>query len=94
MTKIKTIPKGARSQGWMGPPSLSGYTIQADVFGAEKDEKMPDIGLIGQRYTLDMMGASQAAADSHLDDRTADGTDGPVQVATEYLVHAQVPDRR
>ena len=59
MTKIKTIPKGARSQGWMGPQELSGYTIQADVYGAIKDDKLPDIGLIGQRYTFDMMGASQ-----------------------------------
>lgn len=59
MTKIKTIPKGARSQGWMGPPTLANYTIQADVYGAIKDDKQPDIGLIGQRYTLDMMGASQ-----------------------------------
>lgn len=59
MTKIKTIPKGARSQGWMGHPDFSNYTIQADVYGAEKDGKMPDIGLVGQRYTLDLMGASQ-----------------------------------
>ncbi len=59
MTKIKTIPKGARSQGWMGHPDLANYTIQADVYGAEKDSKQPDIGLVGQRYTLDMMGASQ-----------------------------------
>jgi len=59
MCKIKTIPKGARSQGWMGLPSLSNYTIQADVYGATKDDKQPDIGLIAQRYTFDMMGASQ-----------------------------------
>ena len=59
MTKIKTIPKGARSQSWIGYTSLSNYTIQADVMGAIKDDKMPDIGLIGQRYTLDMMGANQ-----------------------------------
>lgn len=59
MTKIKTIPKGARSQSWMGFPDLTNYTIQADVMGAKKDDKMPDIGLIGQRYTLDMMGANQ-----------------------------------
>ncbi|MBM81031.1 MAG: pyrrolo-quinoline quinone [Planctomycetaceae bacterium] len=59
MVKIKTIPKGTRSQSWMGHPNFKNYTIQADVMGATKDGKMPDIGLIGQRYTLDMMGASQ-----------------------------------
>ncbi len=59
MVKIKTIPKGTRSQSWMGHTDFHDYTIQADVLGAEKNGKVPDIGLIGQRYTLDMMGASQ-----------------------------------
>ena len=98
IAKITTIPKGTRSQSWMGPTNLHDYTIQADVRGSmvfinvpaagvakagdekEKDEagtaagagpgpmgrqrmakegKMPDIGLIAQRYTLDLMGASQ-----------------------------------
>jgi outer membrane protein assembly factor BamB len=103
IAKITTIPKGTRSQSWMGPTNLHDYAIQADVRGSiafidaraaaevatgddkEKDEagsaatgdasadkkadgapaktekvgKMPDIGLIAQRYTLDLMGASQ-----------------------------------
>jgi len=59
MVKIKTIPKGTRSQSWMGHTYFNNYTIQADVMGARKDGKLPDMGLIGQRYTLDMMGASQ-----------------------------------
>ena len=105
IAKITTIPKGTRSQSWMGPTNLHDYSIQADVRGSivfidvplateaaaaggdgdkEKDEagsavkdgaaadssaggpgktervgKMPDIGLIAQRYTFDLMGASQ-----------------------------------
>jgi outer membrane protein assembly factor BamB len=59
MTKITTIPKGTRSQCWMGPPKFHDYTIQADVRGAIRDGKRPDIGLIAQRYTLDMMGVKQ-----------------------------------
>jgi len=59
MVKIKTIPKGQRSQGWMGHPDFSNYTIQADVLGAQKKNKMPDIGLAGQRYVIDLMGAKQ-----------------------------------
>ncbi|MEQ8790894.1 MAG: PQQ-binding-like beta-propeller repeat protein [Pirellulaceae bacterium] len=59
LVKISTIPKGTRSQSWMGPVDLSDYTIQADVRGAEQDGKMPDIGLIAQRYTLDLMGEHQ-----------------------------------
>lgn len=57
--KITTIPKGARSRCWFGHSDLHDYTIQADVRGQLKNDKMPDIGLIAQGYTLDMQGASQ-----------------------------------
>lgn len=67
MCKITTIPLGTRSQGWMGHPSSKNYVIQADVManrpevaqGADPNSKMPDIGVINQRYRLDLMGASQ-----------------------------------
>ncbi len=59
MLKITTIPKGMRSQGFMGVVDLHDYTIEADVYAADKAGRLPDIGLIGQRYTLDLMGASQ-----------------------------------
>jgi outer membrane protein assembly factor BamB len=59
MVKITTIPKGTRSQCWMGPPKFHDYTIQADVRGTIRDGKQPDIGLIAQRYTLDLMGVKQ-----------------------------------
>jgi hypothetical protein len=93
LVKITTIPKGTRSQGWIGPIGLHDYVVRADVrareTGVEKPgspasdtppgaatdadafarkfgnpaalekARMPDIGLVAQRYTLDMMGASQ-----------------------------------
>jgi outer membrane protein assembly factor BamB len=59
IVKVTTIPKGSRSQSWMGPTDLHDYTVQADVQGRESNKKTPDIGLIAQRYTLDLMGASQ-----------------------------------
>ena len=59
MLKIRTIPLGTKSQGWMGQTDLHDYTIQADVMGLARGDKIPDIGIIGQRYTFDMMGASQ-----------------------------------
>ena len=43
----------------MGQDDLSDYTIQADMQGRVKDGKMPDIGLICQRYTMELKGASQ-----------------------------------
>lgn len=59
IVKITTIPKGTRSQSWMGQTDMHDYTISADVRGSIKDNKLPDIGLIAQRYTFDMMGESQ-----------------------------------
>ena len=59
MVKITTIPKGTRSRCWFGHSDLSNYTIQADVKGNRTNDKMPDIGLIAQGYTLDLQGNSQ-----------------------------------
>jgi len=69
MLKISTIPLGTRSQGWMGHANMANYTVQADVSAADVSpedavltdaaSKMPDAGVIAQRYTLDLMGASQ-----------------------------------
>ena len=60
LVKVTTIPKGTRSQSWMGPTDLHDYTIQSDVKGDIKNEKMPDMGVINQRYTLSLQGAAQA----------------------------------
>ncbi len=98
LVKVTTIPKGTRSQGWIGPIGLHDYCVKADfraqetgvekpgspasdaqkstsasdadafgkafskAFGnpaALEKARMPDMGLIAQRYTLDLMGASQ-----------------------------------
>lgn len=63
MVKVTTIPKGTRSQSWMGPVDLHDYTVQAEIRGSKKETlegfKMPDAGVIAQRYTLDLMGNSQ-----------------------------------
>ncbi|HLJ10413.1 MAG TPA: pyrrolo-quinoline quinone, partial [Planctomycetaceae bacterium] len=59
MCKISTIPKGTRSQGWMGHTFLHDYTIQADLKGTSRHGKLPSMGLIDQRYTLALEGAAQ-----------------------------------
>lgn len=58
-TKITTIPKGTRSFGTMGRPDLSNYTIQSDVNVAQRNGKIGDVGVIAQRYRLDLMGQAQ-----------------------------------
>ncbi|HEY2291036.1 MAG TPA: PQQ-binding-like beta-propeller repeat protein [Thermoanaerobaculia bacterium] len=54
------VPVGLdRSDVFLGPPTLSGYTIQADLRGAANGYKKPDMGLIDCGYTLDLMGGHQ-----------------------------------
>jgi hypothetical protein len=59
MLKISTIPRGARSQSWFGQTDLHDYTIQSDVCGATRNGRLPDVGVIGQRYSMVLMGDSQ-----------------------------------
>jgi hypothetical protein len=59
LVKITTIPRGTRSQCWFGPWDLHDYTVQADMKGTIKNGKMPDMGLVNQRYTLDVMGSTK-----------------------------------
>ncbi len=47
-----------RSDIFLGPGQMKGYTIQADILGTKK-RQLPDIGLNAYRYTLDLMGVSQ-----------------------------------
>ncbi len=96
MCKISTIPKGTRSQGWMGQPSLHDYTIQADVRAAVRNEKIPSMGVINERYTLALEGASQELQIrswvSRLDLRFAKTI--PFPWKSRRLVHDEVSQRK
>lgn len=59
LVKISTIPKGTRSQSWMGWTDLHDYTVQADFFPTRKNDDKPDLGLINQRYTLALMASNE-----------------------------------
>jgi outer membrane protein assembly factor BamB len=62
LVKISTIPKGTRSQGFIGLPKMHDYTVQAEVYALDTKNnvpttKLPDMGIVNQRYTLAMNGA-------------------------------------
>ena len=44
-------PPLARAIAYMTMPEATGYTIQADVMGVEVREKLPDAGVVANRYT-------------------------------------------
>jgi outer membrane protein assembly factor BamB len=43
----------------IGPPSLSGYTVEGDLLFTRQGRRAGDLGLINQGYTLDVMGKKQ-----------------------------------
>jgi hypothetical protein len=48
-----------RATVYIGPASLSGYTVECDLKATKKGRRMPDIGLIDGGYTLDLQGNHQ-----------------------------------
>ena len=48
-----------RSNVYIGPPSMKNYTVQVDLLGTKPKRNMPDMGLIANRYTLEMQGNHQ-----------------------------------
>ena len=48
-----------RASVMIGPPTLSGYTVEGDVMFTKQGRRAGDLGLIDQGYTLDLMGKKQ-----------------------------------
>ena len=48
-----------RARVYMGPPTLSGYTVSADVLAKERRRQLGNAGLVAQRYQLVLMGSHQ-----------------------------------
>ena len=48
-----------RATAFIGPASMHGYTIEADLRATRKGRRMPDLGLMNGGYTLDLQGNHQ-----------------------------------
>ena len=48
-----------RGRTFIGPPTWSNYTFQADVRSNERRRQMADVGITAQRYTLVLYGTAQ-----------------------------------
>jgi outer membrane protein assembly factor BamB len=58
-TATNASPLVARAHAYIGRPTMTGYTVQADLQGARKGEDMPDMGVLANRYTLLLDGNKQ-----------------------------------
>jgi len=59
LAKLPNPPLTRRGRLFMGPPTWSDYTVQADVLATEKRRQMGDGGVIAQRYALVLLGNNQ-----------------------------------
>jgi outer membrane protein assembly factor BamB len=54
----------ARANGYITEPSATNYTIECDIMGTEVDSKLPDMGLVANRYSLVLDGKRDTTAKS------------------------------
>lgn len=59
LKKLSKNPRSWRTMLFLGDWKASGYEIQAEMMGTEQRRRLPDMGLIGQRYILALMGNRQ-----------------------------------
>ena len=52
-------PARPSSYVWLGPSTMSGYTIQSDVLLKEERRRLANVGITAQRYNLIMKGNNQ-----------------------------------
>ena len=58
---VKTLAKRGlnRSVVFLGSPTMSNYTVKIDLMGTRNKRRLPDMGLVANRYILDLQGIHQ-----------------------------------
>ena len=59
LKKLSQNPRFWRTNVYIGTPTMSSYTVQADLLGVLRRRRIPDMGLIANRYILDIKGSQQ-----------------------------------
>lgn len=58
-TATNPSPLVARANAYIGVPTATNYTVQADVMAEKKGDDLPDMGLLANRYRLFLEGNTQ-----------------------------------
>jgi outer membrane protein assembly factor BamB len=59
LKKLSNNPRSWRTMVFMSKPKSTGYEITAEMLGTEQKRRLPDMGLIAQRYIFAVMGNRQ-----------------------------------
>lgn len=62
LKKREDNPRSQRATVFIGAPDLTGYTIEADVMGVRVKRQLPDMGVVANRYFLELQGNRQRLA--------------------------------
>jgi outer membrane protein assembly factor BamB len=53
------LPALAKANAYIGMPTLADYVIEADLCGGKSGENLPDMGIVNERYTMQLNGNKQ-----------------------------------
>jgi hypothetical protein len=73
-------PLLARAYAFIGTPTLSDYTIEADLMATEKRRYLPDMGIVNCRYSLTLDGTKQRLLLRTWEARKAPGEEIPGRI--------------
>jgi outer membrane protein assembly factor BamB len=73
-------PLLARAYTYVGVPSMSDYTIEAELMGIEKRRSLPDMGVVNCRYSLTLDGNKQRLLLRTWEARKAPGEEIPGRI--------------
>ncbi len=64
-TNINPSPPVARAYGYITAPTATGYTIETDIMGVLAKDKLPDMGVLANRYLFVLDGKTDADGDRY-----------------------------
>lgn len=73
-------PLLARAYAYIGTPTLSDYTVEADLMATEKRRYLPDMGIVNCRYSLTLDGTKQRLLLRTWEARKAPGEEIPGRI--------------
>ena len=88
----KGSPLVATGNAYIGMPNLKDYTIESDVRGGKVGDDLPEMGVVANRYTLELAGNMQKLRIYFLECVAPHRQDHQLSMATERLVSPQAHD--
>ncbi len=90
LVKTTSVPLFQRAFTFIGDPKMSNYTIEADVMSDGSRRNMSNVGIINQRYLINLVGNSKELEVVSNQDRIKSGVPFPLEPKTWYRLKSRV----